>query len=195
MSGDKYEVEQKENRVGGHLAGRDLSVHEKHYHLYGRQTAMQRLIEQYHEEMRQNPNFRRFIETLQHYLDQVDASQGVIGLEAKMVQGGRASSIGEAMREKELFVKRLQKHQFSESAQKIYALVLGQIHKAFKAEVRPLIAANALNEQVDAVVIKKVLDPIFEALESNPLDVTFQELSGMLHYLVGNCHIRWTKDC
>lgn len=152
---------------------------------------MQRLIAHYHEEMKQNSSFRHFIETLQHYLDSVDADQKIVGLEAKMKQGGREQEINEAMRQKELFAKRLQKHQFSETAQKIYALVLGRIHVAFKAEIRPLILVNAPHEQVDAAIVKNVLSPIFEELEANPLDVTFQELAGMLHFLVGNCHIRW----
>ncbi|NRD58879.1 ABC-three component system protein [Corallococcus exiguus] len=192
MSGDEYDVTQKGNKVEGNLAGRDVSISTTHnYYGHGRLTSMQRLIAQYHEEMKQNSSFRHFIETLQHYLDSVDTDQKIVGLEAKMKQGGREQEINEAMRQKELFAKRLQKHQFSETAQKIYALVLGRIHVAFKAEIRPLILVNAPHEQVDAAIVKNVLSPIFEELEANPLDVTFQELSGMLHFLVGNCHIRW----
>lgn len=187
---DTLEVIQKGNTVGGHQAGRDVIVTVAPPR---RTSLMQTLIAQFESEKASNPDFSSIVDSLQHFLNQkLDLkSQTVIGLEGKLKLAGREDEVEEAARLKEIFVKKLESHRLSQSAQRIYAYALGRIFLLFRAEIRPMLSKKESPEQVDAAILKKVFEPVFNELEDNVLLIDYQEIAGMLFYLTGNCHLRW----
>jgi hypothetical protein len=44
-----------------------------------------------------------------------------------------------------------------------------------------------------ALVQSQIISPVSELLGENVLDIYPDELSGMLYFLTGNCHIRWVS--
>src|SRR5690242_4344156 len=87
MSGDT-KTTQEGNKVGGHLAGRDLYA--PVINLPQKKTLIQTLMAQYRQELAGSPDLKVFIDKLQHYLSSVDSGdQKVIGLEAKLSAAGR----------------------------------------------------------------------------------------------------------
>jgi hypothetical protein len=189
-------VRQEGNQVGGHQAGRDVNIATTIYQQPQQGSLMRTLIARYRAEVESNPEFRQIIEDLQHYLSSADEDGvKVVGLEVKLQAAGRQDETKRAARLKEMFFKKLERHYFSETAQHIYAYILGRLHQLFSVEVRPLLHAQVDRFSIDRVVLDRVLQPVFAELEDNVLLIKYDELSGMLYFLTGNCHLRWTESC
>ncbi|MCY1030981.1 hypothetical protein OV207_05900 [Corallococcus sp. BB11-1] len=190
------EVRQEGNQVTGHQAGRDVNVSTTIYQQPQQGSLMRTLIARYKSEVENNPDFRQIIEELQHYLTSADEDGvKVVGLEVKLKTAGRQDDVRRAARLKEIFFKKLERHYFSETAQHIYAYILGRLFQLFNIEVRPLLYAQVERFAIDRIVHERVLQPVFTELEDNVLLIKHDELSGMLYFLTGNCHIRWTESC
>jgi hypothetical protein len=56
-----------------------------------------------------------------------------------------------------------------------------------------MIALNADLTEIKRAVQHEIIDPIEAMLGENVLDLYADEINGMLYFLTGNCHIRWTK--
>ena len=177
---------QENSTVGGHQAGRDVNI----YNSPAQMTAMRRWLEKYCEEARLNCRYQQVIDSLQHYITNVDDGQ-VIGLEGKLSAAGRQDQLMKAMRFKELFAKMLQAHILFKSAQEILAHLLGKMDALFDHKVQPLIAAQRPASDIDAIVLCEVLQPLLNDLDENDLGIHMQQLRGMLYFLTGNCHIKW----
>lgn len=185
---------QEGNIVGGHQAGRDVFA--PVISLPQKRTYMQALIAQYRQEAAANPELQSIIAELQHYLIAIDkAGQKVVGLEAKLSVAGREDDTQRATRLKEIFVKKLERNRLSETAQHIYAYILGKIHRVFRFDIQPLIKAEADRTTVDQAIYEKILEPVIAELEDNVLHINHDEMEGMLYFLTGNCHLRWDGTC
>jgi hypothetical protein len=182
--------DQRGSAAGGDQAGRDI-IKEYNVPIQTKKSHMEKLIEQYQEEIERNEEFSYFIDALQHYLEKIDEFD-VKGISEKLKDGKREEEITEARRLKELFAKKLQENQFSASAQKIFAFLLGNIRERFRAKIYPMIYHESDKYTVDSAIFDDILNPVFAELETNILDITYQDLRGMLYYLTGNCHIRWS---
>ena len=177
------------NIVGGSQVGRDVNItHEREPST--RRTTMHTLTQRFRNEVQGDKNFRKVIDSLQYFIDP-SVREESFDLEGKLSAAKRENDISEATALKELFSKKLARHQLSPAAQEIFAWILGHIQMSFRAHVRPLIALGETPEAVDKVVFEKVIRPAIEELEDNELILNYQELRGMLYYLTGNCHIEW----
>jgi ABC-3C protein len=177
---------QKGNVVLGDMAGGDIT----HHHYSTNSSPMSRLIQKFHEEEKNNVQFNVTIDKLIQFQSCIDTGN-VKGLEEKLSGTAFVSQLDSARRTKELFVKALAKHQFSESAQKIMAHLLADICQRFDLHVWPAIVAGFSSAQVNQMVQQHVIDPVKASLEENVLDFYAEEINGMLYFLTGNCHIKW----
>lgn len=187
---------QSDVRTGRDNAGRDINQTTINHNYAGRSTAWaNKLVElgrQYLEERAQNlGGYRPLIDKLEHYSTLAEDEVDVIGLQRKLELGGYESLYGFAVKTKEMFVKHLTKHQFSEAAQKMYAILLVETYSCFQQHVYPSIVAGVPMQQVMLIVEEHIYDFLEEKLGTNVLDLYKDEICGMLFFLTGNCHIKW----
>lgn len=115
------------------------------------------------------------------------------GLYKKMEEGDREDEYEEAIELKEEIAKRIVRHQNFESAQKIYLYLLQDTITRFKHKIKPLIIAGADRLTVDGAVYDEIIHPITATLGENVLDMYSEDVKGLIHFLVGNCHLEWSK--
>lgn len=128
---------------------------------------------------------------LQHYISS-PTDGDVRGLEEKLIAAGREAELYLAKQLKERATKAIMRHETSKTAQKIYTLVLDDIHTSFTLTSMPLIQQNADPVVIDQSVLKIVRE-IHSSLGENLLDLSVKDVWSLVYYLGGNCHIRWDK--
>jgi hypothetical protein len=132
-----------------------------------------------------------FSDKLQHYLSaQTDID--IRSLDDKLKDSGRKDLVILASMLKENAAKSIMKRQTSKTAQRIYVILLDQLHYDFMLKVTPLIESEKEREEVDNK-IHEVINEIFDLLGENVLEFTVKDLLGLLFFLGGNCHVRWDK--
>ena len=180
------------NKPSGDLVARDKKT--VIIHKYGsRRTSISILNDKYLQEMRKDTEIFEYIQQLLHYVDSPE--DDVRGLEEKLRSALRDRNyIEEAKKYKELFAKRLIKRDLSPSAQKIFAYLLGKIKQSFRHKIIPSIKNGVDHHTIEEMIFSDVIEPIYEGLEENPLEITWDESIGMLYFLTGNCHLRWDWD-
>lgn len=139
-----------------------------------------------------DPSNNAFSHKLMHYLA-VPTDGDVRGLEAKLRDSGRLDMLHFAMREKEAAVKMLMRYQSSRSAQRVFTILLDELHTIYILTVTPIIENGGDRAAVDEK-ISNALQVIKSMLGENFLEFTVKDLLGLLFFLAGNCHIRWDKD-
>ncbi len=58
-----------------------------------------------------------------------------------------------------------------------------------------MIQNNANIQEVDAAILKEVIQPIQSLLIGTPLGSNNDCVIQLLYFLAGNCHICWDKKC
>lgn len=132
-----------------------------------------------------------FCQQLEHYLA-AKTDGDVRGLDIKLVDSGRADQLELAKELKERAAKAIMRHQTSRTAQRIYTIVLDELHTSFTLSVTPVIQEGAGRRDVDQC-IHYILQNTRSILGENFLEITVKDLHGLLYFLGGNCHIRWDK--
>ncbi|WP_232240526.1 ABC-three component system protein [Delftia sp. HK171] len=132
-----------------------------------------------------------FSEKLLHYMGAV-VDGDVRGLEAKLTDSGRKDLLLEAMKSKEKIFKKILRFQTSKTAQRIFTIVLTDLHAKFTLIVTPVIQEDGGRVAVDGS-INVVVQSTGSILGENILEFDSMDLIGMLYFLGGNCHIRWDK--
>lgn len=138
-----------------------------------------------------DPSGGKFCEQLEHYLG-ANTEVDVRGLEAKLSESGRHDQLANAKQLKERATMTLMRYQTSRTAQRIYTILLTELHTKFELIVVPAIQDGAPRTDVDHR-ISLILDATKGMLGENPLEITVRDLLGLLYFLGGNCHIRWDK--
>lgn len=138
-----------------------------------------------------DPSGGSFCAQLEHYLS-VGTNGDVRGLKAKLEDSGRSDLLQFAMELKERATKSVMRYQTSRTAQRIYTILLDELHTGFVLTVTPAIQAGAGRDEVDQR-IEIVLQRTRAILGENLLELTIKDLLSLLYFLGGNCHIRWDK--
>lgn len=138
-----------------------------------------------------DPSDGSFCEKLEHYLA-ANSDVDVRGLKDKLTASGRTDQIPFATDLKERATKAVMKHQTSRTAQRIYTIVLDELHTRFSLTVTPLIEEGATRPVVDLSIVQ-ILEETRTMLGENVLEISFKDLLALLYFLGGNCHIRWDK--
>ena len=180
------------NDLTGDLAGRDIDK-SSHLHL-GEQklSQMKVLLKKFKEEESNNQQLTEFIEELDYY-NTPKRNETVVGLEDKLIAGNRTSLIEYAKDMKDRFHRKLYKYQFSETAQKINVHLLALVQSYYMNEVYPMICENKDAAIINALISERIIQPLLAELEDNSLGFAAQDINGMIYFLTGNCHIKWTK--
>lgn len=133
----------------------------------------------------------KFSEKLQHYMS-ATTDGDIRGLEAKLLESGRGEQLRAATDLKERAFKSIMRYQTSRTAQRVFTIVLSELHARFTLTVTPVIQEGA-----DRVAVDQCIHVILQATKSmlgeNVLEFDVMDLFGLLYYLGGNCHIRWDK--
>lgn len=133
----------------------------------------------------------RFCEKLQHYLA-ARTDGDVRGLESKLEESGRLDQLETATELKESAAKAIMRRQTSLTAQRVFTIVLDELHTSFMLTVTPAIQEGAGRREVDQC-IQQVVQGTKNILGENVLEITSKDLLALLYFLGGNCHIRWDK--
>jgi hypothetical protein len=152
---------------------------------------MQHLIEKFRKEREEDEVFSGFIPKLQHYSSVIDLPHDVQGLESKLREGKYDHFIRYATSTKEQFAMKLAEFQFSRSAQEILSMLLAEVYTRFSHRVWPAICESVDQGVILRLVQDEVIEPISQMVDENVLELYTDELTGMLYFLTGNCHIKW----
>ena len=82
--------------------------------------------------------------------------------------------------------------QFSEVAQKINVYLLAAVRSYYMLEIYPRICNNEDQMTINSLISEKIINPLIVELGDNLFDFTHEDILGMLYFLTGNCHIKWT---
>lgn len=134
---------------------------------------------------------RGFCEQLQHYMSSTTDGD-VRGLEKKLEESGRLDQLLIAKSMKENAFKAIMRRQTSNTAQRIFTIVLDELHTNFMLTATPLIQSEAGRAVVDQAILK-VINDTKSILGENLLEITAKDLFSLIYFLGGNCHIRWDK--
>ena len=185
------EIENHNINASGDFAGRDMH---KYYGV--KQTRLEKLFQRLTDEVENNKKIQKTIEDIEHYKTVLD---GTKGLEEKLSDGGfTTQEIANAARKKMKYAMKAEKYIFYESAQKIDALLFGEIKTSFDHYVTPLITAGADKETIGRVLHEKVIAPLIAKIENDgasdeKLCYNADDIDGMIYYLTGGCHINWKE--
>lgn len=153
---------------------------------------LEKAIKSIQEIMSGSPELEGIIEELAEYTtDRPDRE--IIGVEAKLINGGREDLISNAVYYKNKFERKIAKRQLSHAEQMVYAHVLATIEAAFNQYIRPLILNGSGKEVVDAAVHQHIFEPVYKAVVGFDVTLTMQHVSGMLYFLTGKCHLVWSE--
>ena len=190
-------IRQEDIKVGkGDVVAGDKIDNSHHHYDTRRNLKITRLFEALKAESDKDDKLSDICDELVRYLTEKDT----IGLEQKLKDGGFNNSyIDNAFEQKEFFAKKLYRYQEFESAQRIYVELLALIKTNFQDYISPLIASNGTYEIINSEVREKVINPIIDMLNSDGanddiLNLNAEEVRGMLYYLTGRCHIKWSND-
>jgi len=189
MSENKVSVDK--SNIAGDVAGRDIDKSKHYYYSGPKSEYMKTLQAKFKAEQGQNTQLKGFIDDLDYYYNK--RQEDVIGLEEKLKEGNREELIYFATDFKDRFHRKLYQYQFSDAAQNILLHLLAEVQSRFINEVYPLICKNEEPGIVNATITERLIEPIKEQLDENLLGITVQHINGMLYFLTGNCHLKWTK--
>jgi len=188
-------ITQSQNTVAGDQAAGDINKNQISFnYAYDsqRRTDIAVLIEKFRVEREGDIKFYETVDKLEHYKSS-PPGEPTLTLEEKLEKGGCADQLRFARQTKELFSKNLVQFQYSESAQRIHALLLAEVYSRFHRLVSPLIHQGADINAINRAVQVEIIEPVQRLLQDNVLELYAAEINGMLYFLTGNCHIRWDK--
>ncbi|MFY1664532.1 ABC-three component system protein [Pseudomonas sp. Pseu.R1] len=183
---------QSNNRVGGHMAAGDISTVDINIITQASIEELAVLYEKMKVDGIGDPSGNTFSRKLQHYMA-LPTDGDVRGLEEKLRDSDRLDMLHFAMKEKEKAVKLIMKFQSSKTAQRVYTILLDELHTIYMLTVTPVIEAGGDRQAVD-LSINRALQAIKSLLGENFMEFTVKDLLGLLYFLAGNCHVRWDKN-
>lgn len=183
---------QSGNRAGRDFAGRDINNTDINIITPASIEELALLYAKLKVDGVGDPSGNSFSHKLQHYMS-TPTDGDVRGLEEKLRDSNRLDMLPFAMKEKELAFKLVMKYQSSRSAQRVYTILLDELHTIYMLTVTPVIEAGGDRQEVD-MSVNRALQAVKSMLGENFMEFTVKDLLGLLFFLAGNCHIRWDKD-
>ena len=147
------------------------------------------LLQKLTAEMEQNQHTKSTIDKLLRYSGQI-ASDGIVGLEAKLAAGHRGYETEAALEKKELFAKLLERFSLYASAQEILAHLLARVEYHFTQFVYPQIGELSVL-QVNALVDANIVAPTVQECGSSVFAIDHNVAMGMIYWLAERCYVRW----
>jgi len=187
------EVSVNDANIGGKFTGRDdhsFTIS----NTYERSTYLHDLFNKFQKEMEDDPGLKEICKELDYFNSQVEGDE-MIGLENKLIAGAKpAEVIKYAKYAKEKFHKKLMlTSQYSIVAQDINVYILSKIHRGFMMEIYSLICNNEPETKIQTLISERIINPVKAELGLNLFKYDEDDIMGMIFFLTGNCHIKWTE--
>jgi hypothetical protein len=183
-------VSLKSTSVGGNFTGRDdnsISFNQT----MDRSMYLHDLYEKFQKEKESNQDLKDFCEELDYLNSVIDTE--VVGLEKKLIDGGRESLLHYAQEVKERFHKKLMKtSQYSLIAQDVNVYLLTKVRRGFMMEIYGLICNKESEEKINLLITERIINPVKSDLGINLFRYNEDDIMGMIFFLTGNCHIKWS---
>jgi len=181
---------QREITAGGDVAAGNIDKRQT-FIIEAPKTQLGGLVEQLREQIGKDPEAAEFVESLLSWINPKKTAL-TRDLAEKLNACGKGHLICDALEAKERFAKQLKKTTFNPAIQEIYAYILGEIYANFNHRIKPRIAAAVEPGSIEGA-IADLANTITSQIANAPtsLGVGMTEITGMLYYLTGNCHIDW----
>ncbi|MEQ9062775.1 MAG: hypothetical protein RIE58_01265 [Vicingaceae bacterium] len=183
-----------DSSFGGDLTGRDkidnrsLNINT----IYERSAYLQELYEKFEEEKKTNPGLQELCDDLDYFNSRIEDEE-IQGLDAKLIAGNREKILKHATRWKEKFhMKLIKTSQYSKVAQDINVHILTKVERSFMMDVYTMICNDESEETINALIDEKIIKPVMADLGINLFKYDEGDVMGMIFFLTGNCHIKWT---
>ena len=149
-----------------------------------------KLVEEFEQELENGDiEFREFIDKIQHYTATIDE---FVGLEPKLTEAGFGNDIDWTQQMKEYYYKKITENNLSKATQKIHAFLLARICVLFNLHIKGAVNDGVSKDVIREMIIEKVINPVQDMLgENNVLDLYDDDITAMIYFLTGNCHIKW----
>ncbi|WP_419779289.1 ABC-three component system protein [Maridesulfovibrio sp.] len=180
----------KQTAIGSHIIQAKGNIYQDCTFTGDSKSGLLELIRKYQDRIANEPAAGKFIEDLSDFIKPRERRQ-IIGLEQKLIDGGREDEIDDAEYFKLKFSKKLVEDELSESVQEIYAHILAYINTVFSLKIKPRIIAGHDRYLIDDAVMEEIVDPIYREVIHADIGITAEHVRGMLYYLTGKCHIKW----
>lgn len=113
-------------------------------------------------------------------------------LSTKLMEADRSELIEDALELKESTIKLMTRYEASNSGQFILVHILSTIASKHKAFVVPAIKDKLSRATIDSIIDTHVIGNALEILNGTNRSITSEKMYGLMYYLAGNCHIKWT---
>ncbi|WP_318451575.1 ABC-three component system protein [Photobacterium leiognathi] len=153
-------------------------------------SSLEQAVEEIKRALGGNCDAVEIIENLADYIAEFP-DRNIIGLEEKLVNGGRSELYSRALILKNRFERKIAKNQMSLVEQHIYVQILSTITSIWYSKIKPLIDMNEPKKIVDKVIYDELIEPVHKAVVRYDILATSELVSGMLYYLTGKCHLVW----
>ncbi|HEY9038599.1 MAG TPA: ABC-three component system protein [Roseovarius sp.] len=157
------------------------------------QAALEAWVIQLQKAIEENDTISHFVRNLQYFHRKKEASDGIVGLEAKLKASGRIAHTEDAIDQKLEFERLLEEWSYYASAQEILAYLLAKVQRGFLLTASPYLNdmdAHALDKVVDQLVLEPI---IAECAKIPHFSVNLNVALGMLYWLAEQCFVRWHK--
>jgi hypothetical protein len=150
------------------------------------------LYEKFEVERNSDPELKDLCEELSILNTQVQ-NEEVVGLENKLKAGGQIDYyITYATELKDKFYRKLMINaQYSLAAQEINTHLLTKVKRTFRMEIFPLLCNKEPLSFIEQVITERIIIPVRTELGLNLFKYTDEDISGMIFFLTGTCHLKW----
>lgn len=159
-----------------------------------RLQVMEKLVKLYNEEKKKGSKseYTGYIRKLEKFTTSVDGE--LLDLKQKLDAAGYKNDIDWALGLKEEYSKMLQANKFSLACQHIHAFLLAWIIVLFNQFVTDAIKSGKDKDTIKQIIVDKLIAPVENLVggENNVLELYSDDITGMIYYLTGNCHLKWT---
>jgi len=158
---------------------------------YSKKGKLAHLFEKLKDKFEEEDTISKVSDDLKRYKDERDR----ISIEQKLIDANREHLLDDFLWLKDQYFRKLTKFQFYEPAQEIHAFLLGVVYEKFRNIIYPLIRSGESEQIILSTMSEKITNPIVNLIQEQGCDdimgLSATEIEGMIHFLTGQCHIKW----
>jgi hypothetical protein len=132
--------------------------------------------------LKNNKTVAEIVESLQRYQSRKPPADGISGLEGKLRVGEREPEILDAMEQKEIFAKLLERWSLYASAQEIIAHLLSRVVHEFRQFIQPQLGSIE-HDSYNQIVTERIVLPLADEVGIGVFSVDHQIVMGMFYWL------------
>lgn len=148
------------------------------------------LVDRYKDIDCESDEFLAIKEELEEYRNP-SKERKIIGLEGKLIQGGRQDLIASATEYKDKFARRLMRYELCTHTSAIHLNLMSRVEEIFNTEIKPRIESGVEDDVVDIAVSKLIIEPLSKEVSVADPTLTPKQVRGMMFLLTGNCFLKW----